>query len=110
MRIAIIAALLLGALTLPTPQAGAQATGLVVVHIKGFKFVPATLSIKTGTTVKFINDDQDAHTATALDKTFDSGGLDTSDVWSHTFAKPGTYSYFCAVHPYMKGVISVSAP
>jgi plastocyanin len=105
----IIAALLVGALALPTPQAGAQATGLVVVHIKDFKFVPATLKIKSGTTVRFVNDDQDAHTATALEKRFDSGGLDTGDAWSHVFSTPGTYSYFCAVHPFMKGVVIVSA-
>lgn len=106
------AALLLGALTLPAPPAHAQTapTSGPVVHIKMFKFTPAALTVKAGTTVTFINDDTDAHTVTAVDKTFDSGGLDTNDKWTHTFAKAGTYSYFCAVHPYMKGAVTVTAP
>ncbi len=107
--IAAAALLMIGALALPNLPAGAQSTP-TIVHIKNFKFVPATLTIKAGTTVTFINDDTDAHTATALDKSFDSGGMDTRDSWSHTFAKSGTYNYFCAVHPYMKGVITVTAP
>jgi plastocyanin len=103
------AALWLSFFALLTPWAGAQ-TAAPTVHIKNFKFVPATLTIKAGTTVTFVNDDTDAHTATATDKTFDSGGLDTSEGWSHKFTTPGTYSYFCAVHPYMKGVVTVTAP
>jgi len=102
-------ALMAGVLAFSIPQAGAQATG-PIVHIKDFKFDPATLTIKAGTSVKFINDDDDAHTATSSTKAFDSGGLDTHDSWSHTFATPGTYNYICAVHPYMKGVITVTAP
>jgi plastocyanin len=110
MKTAILAAALLLGAAVSAPPASAQTAAPVVVHIKDFKFVPASLTIKAGTTVKFVNDDADAHTATALDKTFDSGGLDTNDSWSHTFAKPGSYSYFCAVHPYMKGAITVTAP
>jgi plastocyanin len=110
MRIPVLAAalLMIGALALPHVPAGSQTP--MVVHIKDFKFAPPALTIKAGTTVKFINDDSDAHTATATDKTFDSGGMDTNDSWSHTFTKPGNYNYFCAVHPYMKGVITVTAP
>jgi plastocyanin len=110
MRIPALAAALLMIGALALPQVPAQAQTSPIVHIKNFKFVPATLTIKAGTTVKFVNDDSDAHTATANDKTFDSGGLDTNDSWSHTFTKPGTYNYFCAVHPYMKGLITVTAP
>jgi plastocyanin len=80
------------------------------VHIRDFAFVPATLSIARGDTVIFINDDDDAHTVTASDKSFDSAGLDTHDRWKHTFTKDGTYTYFCALHPYMKGTIVVNEP
>ena len=100
---------MIGALAGPGHQATAQSSP-TIVHIKDFKFIPATLTIKAGTTVKFINDDTDAHTATAVGKAFDSGGLDTNDSWTHTFSQPGSYSYICAVHPYMKGVINVTAP
>jgi plastocyanin len=78
------------------------------VHIANFAFRPPTVKIHTGQTVLFVNDDNDAHTVTAKDKSFDSGGLDTHDSWTHTFTKPGTYEYFCALHPYMKAVVVVS--
>lgn len=112
MRRYLVAAALLGAFALIDRPATAQTTpqppGLVV-HIKMFKFVPPSATVKPGTTVEFVNDDEDAHTVTATDRSFDSGGLDTNASWTHTFAKAGTYRYFCAVHPYMKGVITVSA-
>jgi plastocyanin len=80
------------------------------VHISDFAFKPPTLNVNTGDTVVFINDDGDAHTVTAVDKSFDSAGLDTHDQFRHTFTKAGTYAYFCALHPYMKGTIVVHAP
>jgi plastocyanin len=79
------------------------------VHIKDFAFKPPTVTIHAGETVLFVNDDGDAHTVSATDKSFDSGGLDTNERWRHTFAKAGTYSYFCELHPYMKGTIVVTA-
>jgi plastocyanin len=79
------------------------------VHIKDFGYHPATLTVAPGTTVRFVNDDGEAHTVTAADASFDSTGLDTGDAWARTFSKPGTYAYFCALHPYMKGVIVVRA-
>jgi plastocyanin len=90
-----------------TPAAGHPAA--TTVHIKMFAFNPASVTIREGDTVTFINDDSDAHTATAVDKSFDSAGLDTGDKWSHTFTKSGTYAYYCALHPYMKGTIVVKA-
>lgn len=79
-----------------------------VVHIADFAYKPPTVTIHTGQTVLFVNDDGDAHTVTATDKSFDSGGLDTKDQWRHTFAKPGKYEYFCALHPTMKAVVVVT--
>ena len=78
-----------------------------VVHLKDFAFQPATLTISAGQRVTFQNDDDEAHTVTATDKSFDSAGLDSGRTWSHTFEKPGTYTYFCVLHPYMKGKIIV---
>ena len=79
-----------------------------VVHIADFAYKPPTLTIHAGQTVLFVNDDGDAHTVTATDKSFDSGGLDSKEQWLHTFTKPGTYAYFCALHPYMKATIVVT--
>jgi plastocyanin len=74
------------------PASAATAT----VHIKNFAFDPATLTVAADTTVRFVNDDS-----------FNSDGLDTNDSWSFRFTKPGTYAYFCQLHPYMKGTVIV---
>lgn len=79
------------------------------VHIKNDAFTPPTLTVAVGQTVTFTNDDDDAHTVTATDGSFDSKGLDTNGVWRHAFTKPGTYAYFCELHPFMKGTIVVKA-
>ncbi len=80
------------------------------VSISNDAFVPRVLTIQTGQSVTFTNDDDDAHTVTASDGSFDSKGLDTHGVWRHAFSKPGTYAYFCELHPFMKGTIVVKEP
>ena len=77
------------------------------VHIKDFKYAPAPLHVRAGDVVRFVNDDDEAHTVTATDKSFDSEGLDTAGTWDHAFTKPGIYAYFCELHPYMKATIVV---
>jgi len=89
-----------------SPAPGASAAP-IVVHIKDFKYDPTPLTIHVNDTVTFVNDDDEPHTVTADDKSFDSDGLDTSQTWKHTFTKAGTYSYFCEVHPFMKASIIV---
>lgn len=88
--------------------AGAAPAPAHAVHVKNFAYSPAQLTIKAGDRVVFVNDDDEAHTVTATDKSFDSAGLDTGDRWSYTFKKPGRYAYFCALHPWMKGVVVVT--
>lgn len=77
------------------------------VEIKNFSFVPATLKIKAGETVTWTNRDSVGHSATADDKSFDTGILATGKSGTATFAKAGTYTYFCITHPNMKGTIEV---
>ena len=101
---AAAAALLLGS-ALPSPAADAPKPP--IVHIQNFKYVPATLTVATGTTVTFVNDDDEPHTVTATNKAFDSEGLDTHQSWKQRFAKAGTFTYFCEMHPYMKGTVIV---
>jgi plastocyanin len=80
------------------------------VHLKNFAYQPTPLVVHAGDSVTFVNDDDEAHTVTSSDKTtFDSEGLDSGKSWQHTFEKPGTYTYFCELHPYMKGSIVVEA-
>lgn len=80
---------------------------VATVHIKDFKYSPPALTVRVGDRVTFVNNDDEAHTVTADDKSFDSEGLDTAGTWQHIFSKPGTYHYFCELHPYMKATIVV---
>ncbi|HEY2473916.1 MAG TPA: cupredoxin family copper-binding protein [Candidatus Cybelea sp.] len=77
------------------------------VQIKNDAFVPPSVTVAAGQSVTFTNNDDDAHTVTATDGSFDSKGLDTNGSWHHTFVKPGVYKYFCELHPFMKGTIVV---
>jgi plastocyanin len=77
------------------------------VVIENFSFVPATLTVKAGTKVTWVNRDDVPHTATDTDKRFNSKALDTDDHFDFTFSEPGTYNYFCALHPKMTGQIIV---
>jgi Plastocyanin len=77
------------------------------VVIDNFSFKPALLNVKAGTKVTWINHDDEPHTATDDDKRFNSKTLDTNDQFSFTFTEPGTYNYYCALHPKMRGQIVV---
>jgi plastocyanin len=78
------------------------------VTIVNLSFEPPQLEITVGTSVRWTNEDPLPHTATATGGEFDSGILDKGASFSHTFDAPGTYEYICAIHPNMKGSISVT--
>jgi plastocyanin len=99
----LIAAALLAAAT-PSPMPGPAGP---TVHIRDERFVPATLTIRAGESVTFINDDDDAHTATADDRSWDSDGLNQGQRWTHVFGTSGSVAYHCTVHPTMHGTIVV---
>ena len=77
------------------------------VKIDNFSFGPATLTVAVGTTVTWTNRDDIPHTVVSDDKIFKSKVLDTDEKFSFTFTKPGTYPYFCSVHPKMTGKVVV---
>lgn len=77
------------------------------VKIDNFSFSPATLEIKAGTTVTWTNADDIPHTVVSNDKVFKSKPLDTDQKFSFTFDKPGTYPYFCSLHPKMTAKVVV---
>ena len=90
------------------PAAGQDSKATTVdVKIDNFSFSPATITIPAGTTVKWTNRDDIPHTVVTEDKAIKSKVLDTDEKFSYTFTKPGTYSYFCSIHPKMKGTIVV---
>ena len=79
------------------------------MKIDNFSFGPVTLTVPVGTTVTWTNRDDIPHNTVSTDdpKTFKSKALDTNEKFSFTFSKPGTYSYFCSIHPKMTGKIIV---
>ena len=77
------------------------------VKIDNFSFGPTTLTVAVGTTVTWTNRDDIPHTVVSDDKVFKSKVLDTDEKFSFTFTKPGTYPYFCSVHPKMTGKVVV---
>jgi plastocyanin len=87
-----------------TPQANTQS---VEVKIDNFSFTPASITVTAGTTVTWTNRDDIPHTVVSDDKVFKSKVLDTDEKFSYTFSKPGTYPYFCSVHPKMTGKVIV---
>lgn len=80
-----------------------------VVEIVNFGFSPSELTIKAGDTVIFINKDEVGHSATADDKSFDTGMLEQDKAKEVTFSEDGQFSYYCLPHPGMKGTIIVEA-
>lgn len=89
-------------------QAGPTGPQTVAVSMADRRFSPATLEITTGDTVRFVNDDDREHTATAADRGFDSGILQVGQEFERTFTRAGTYSYLCLLHPDMTGTIAVA--
>lgn len=94
----------------PTMADKAQARllpSVLTIRVKNFTFHPRQVKIRSGDRITFVNDDEEAHTVTSDDKSFDSEGIDGGGIWQHRFVKSGTYNYFCELHPYMKATIVV---
>jgi plastocyanin len=78
------------------------------IVINEYMYMPATLNVAPGTKVTWVNHDEVPHTIVDTDKAFRSAALDTDETYSYTFTKPGTYHYFCTLHPKMVGTIVVA--
>ena len=103
-----------------------SSTNSTQVMIENFAYNPVDLTISVGTTVTWVNQDSVGHTVTEGDpnspkpanlRVFDSSGealtgkvtlIGPGQSWSYTFTTPGTYEYYCIVHPYMVGQITVT--
>jgi amicyanin len=77
------------------------------VKIANFTFEPPVLTLKVGTTVTWVNDDDIPHLVSEKDGKFRSSALDTNETFSETFKDAGTIEYFCVLHPHMTGKIVV---
>jgi plastocyanin len=104
--VATMAALLASMLILVTPSSAATVT----VDISNYAFNPATLTVPVGTTVTWTNEDTAPHTVTSKSGgPLNSPNLSKGDSWSFTFTTPGSYEYFCAIHPDMVGKVIVTS-
>src|ERR1700719_4211131 len=79
------------------------------IRIGNFTFDPPQLTVKAGTTVTWRNEDDIPHTIASAERRFKSKALDTDDGYSFIFTEPGTYAYFCSLHPHMTGTIVVQS-
>jgi plastocyanin len=112
-RIFVLALLLVAAFSFAvvkgeTAHPNAQAAaGSVAVKIDNFSFGPQSITVSPGTKVTWTNRDDIPHTVVSTEGVFKSKVLDTDETFSFTFDKPGSYPYFCSVHPKMTGTVVV---
>ncbi|MDE2613117.1 MAG: cupredoxin family copper-binding protein [Burkholderiales bacterium] len=94
--------------TTPMARAAESSGATAAVDIRNFAFVPAQISVNAGARVVWTNRDDEAHLVVSTDGAFKpSPALDTDDTFAMVFDKPGTYPYFCAIHPMMRGTVVV---
>jgi amicyanin len=117
MRTSMPTGVFLAALGLGIAGLGARAGNLTAsappnpatmdVRIDNFTFGPPELTVMAGTTITWTNRDDIPHTVVNTDKVFKSKVLDTDEKFSFTFSAPGTFTYFCSIHPKMTGKVVV---
>jgi plastocyanin len=91
----------------PRVRANDQSAANAEVKIDNFSFGPQTLTVPVGSTVTWTNRDDIPHTSVSTDGLFKSKVMDTDEKFSYTFAKAGTYPYYCSIHPKMTGQVVV---
>lgn len=79
----------------------------ITVTIDNFAFTPQNVTVKPGTKVTWINHDDIPHSVASEIQGLRSAALDTDQSFSFTFTTPGTFKYFCGLHPHMTGSIVV---
>jgi plastocyanin len=79
----------------------------VEVKIDNFSFAPTALTVRVGTQITWTNRDDIPHTVVEDNKTFKSKVLDTDEKFTFTASKPGTYNYYCSIHPKMTAKLVV---
>ena len=86
----------------PSTSAASQ-----TVVIQGFSFQPASITIQTGASVTWRNDDSVSHQIVSNTNAFGSSVLNAGGSYTHAFDQAGTYPYHCGIHPYMTGTVTV---
>ena len=104
---AFAASLVVAMLFVGSARVSANQPSTAEVKIDNFTFGPQTITVPAGTTVTWTNKDDIPHTSVSTEGVFKSKVLDTDEKFSYTFTKPGTYPYYCTIHPKMTGQIVV---
>jgi plastocyanin len=90
---------------------GGGTSGAGTVEIERSRFAPEDLTVDAGTAVEFVNLDGFDHTVTSDDTSalaFDSGAFGRDESFTRAFDEPGSFDYFCQIHPTMRGTITVA--
>jgi len=120
-RAVVLAALMLVAFAVfaimfhrnPSPPANAVHVSIIpgaASYATGYNPDNITVVIGVNDTVIWTNNDNEPHTVTALDGSFNSGNMNPGDTYTYTFTKPGTYPYTCTYHAWMHGYVTVIQP
>jgi uncharacterized protein (TIGR03118 family) len=96
---------LLGSIRVAEPASPPQMTS--PVQIANFSFAPVKLEVATGTEVTWTNRQNVEHDVTADNNQYFSETLGVNQSYSHTYSTPGTYTYHCSIHPFMKATVVV---
>jgi len=114
-RLLLLVVLSVIALLMFVPTAAAQDAGVESVPIRNAWsvnigdnfFDPPQAAIESGSTITWTNKGDEPHTVTADDGSFDSGMLNPGDSYTVAFDGQGTVTYHCAIHPEMRGSVTV---
>ena len=79
----------------------------VTIEIGGFRYRPPNLSLPVGATVTWVNRDTAPHDSKARDETWGTDLLKRDEEYAITFDEPGTWEYYCTIHPYMTATLTV---
>jgi plastocyanin len=93
----------------PKSAPARQAPRIRKTTIKNISYMQPKITVAVGTTVEWTNADPLPHSVTAVDKSFNSGLIQPGKTFRHTFTKAGTFNFYCMPHPFMKGVVVVTA-
>jgi len=114
----ILGGVMIGMIAAPTElrlaKTGSDSPANIVIVLgaansgNGEFYSPANYTVKAGTTVTWVNNDDATHSVTSTGGLFDSGPLPPGASFSYTFTRPGTYAYACTYHPWMTGIIVVT--
>ena len=109
MRSKLLQLIVLAAAWVLVTSSPGQPQSSVSIDIQGFAFNPAKVTIPVGTTITWTNKDSAPHTVTSRNGAFNSGALDRGQTFQFTFNAPGTFDYFCSIHPSMTATVVVTA-